>query len=278
MIKDMVVDHRNRRIRILDYTGTDLRTLGKHLDLVAEENRAGKIILYARESDLQQLLTFGWVFEGVMSGYFLGQPAFCLARYADLGRACSEFTEKEDAIIQIILNREAGDNTELRPIAAASRQYQSSLDVRMLQPEDVDEVMEVFAEVFDTYPSPVEERAHFEQIFSGTGYLMMVARHNGQVTGIISAEIDEKNLCAEITDCVTLTQYRGQGIMGGLLDIVEQRLWDRGLKYLYSLTRAGIPPINAVFHRKGYVYSGRLVNNCNIGGRYESMNIWEKLR
>ncbi len=34
--------------------------------------------------------------------------------------------------------------------------------------------------------------------------------------------------------------------------------------------------MNNVFHRLGYEFNGRLVNNCDIFGAYEDMNIWVK--
>jgi hypothetical protein len=34
--------------------------------------------------------------------------------------------------------------------------------------------------------------------------------------------------------------------------------------------------MNIVFMRAGFEYCGRLINNCDIYGQYEDMNIWVK--
>ena len=40
------------------------------------------------------------------------------------------------------------------------------------------------------------------------------------------------------------------------------------------MARARSYGMNAVFHGMGYEFMGRLVNNCDIFGAYEDMNIW----
>jgi hypothetical protein len=42
------------------------------------------------------------------------------------------------------------------------------------------------------------------------------------------------------------------------------------------MARARSFGMNMVFYQLGYEFNGRLVNNCDIHGGYEDMNIWVK--
>ncbi len=59
-------------------------------------------------------------------------------------------------------------------------------------------------------------------------------------------------------------------------DYLEIELNKRNFRVLYSLSRAINPGINKVLSRLKYNYTGRLINNCDICGGYEDMNIWVK--
>jgi hypothetical protein len=47
-----------------------------------------------------------------------------------------------------------------------------------------------------------------------------------------------------------------------------------GMKTALTIARALSYPINATLARAGYAWGGTLVNNTNICGGFESMNVW----
>ena len=49
---------------------------------------------------------------------------------------------------------------------------------------------------------------------------------------------------------------------------------DFGITDLYTIARADEVGMNCVFSKLGWVYTGRLVNNCRMPNGWESMNIW----
>jgi hypothetical protein len=57
---------------------------------------------------------------------------------------------------------------------------------------------------------------------------------------------------------------------------MEKAVAAKCIKTAYTIARAASPGINITFARQGYRYGGRLINNTNISGRIESMNIWYK--
>lgn len=264
---DVLIDRRNERVRVLSYRAEDLRALGYYLDKLARVHRCGKVIIYAWNTDWREMLSSGYRLEGVMSGYFMGEPAFCMSRFSDLNRANDMQIIDEDLILQRLFESR---QTGLR------KKVDSKFNIRYASLDDIDELSKVFSSIFSTYPSPVEDKNYLQSLIVKDGYIIMVAEFSGEIAGIVSADIDYDNMCAEVTDCAVKPTHRGQGLMGLLLDSMELELTNRGVSYVYSLARAGIPQINAVLYSSGYLFTGKLINNCNICGRYENMSIWEK--
>ena len=86
--------------------------------------------------------------------------------------------------------------------------------------------------------------------------------------------MEEKN--AEMTDFAVLPRYRGQKLAGQLLSVMEEAMKSAGVKTLYTIARLKEPGMNKTFINAEYRYSGTLVNNTNISGSIESMNIFYK--
>ena len=103
-----------------------------------------------------------------------------------------------------------------------------------------------------------------------------IARIKGESVAAASAEISVKNSNAEMTDCATIASAQGRGIMQHLLMELEKDLKKKGIMTAYTLARAPSFGMNCAFFRLGYEFSGRLINNCDIFGHYEDMNIWVK--
>jgi hypothetical protein len=61
-----------------------------------------------------------------------------------------------------------------------------------------------------------------------------------------------------------------------LLEKLEEDLQSQGIYCAYSIARALSFGMNAVLHQLGYMYRGRLLNNCYIFNKLENMNVWVK--
>jgi len=69
---------------------------------------------------------------------------------------------------------------------------------------------------------------------------------------------------------------RGGGVAVHLLLEMEQAMPGLGISTLYTIARACSHGMNITFARCGYTYGGMLVNNTQISGAIESMNVWYK--
>ena len=50
----------------------------------------------------------------------------------------------------------------------------------------------------------------------------------------------------------------------------------KNMRTAYTIARAISPGMNITFAKAGYKFSGTLINNTNISGGIESMNVWYK--
>jgi len=80
-----------------------------------------------------------------------------------------------------------------------------------------------------------------------------------------------------MTDFATLPSHRGRGIATHLLGVMDTHAREAGVRVAYTIARACSFGMNITFGRRGYRYAGTLVNNTQIAGSIESMNVWYKL-
>jgi putative beta-lysine N-acetyltransferase len=147
--------------------------------------------------------------------------------------------------------------------------------IRNATDADINEMIKLFSTVFSTYPSPIYDEEYLKQTMNKK-VLYKVAVYEGKIVSVAAADMDNENLNAEITDCATYPTYGGKGILSNIIHSLEYNLKSKGFITLYSLSRAINPSINFALSKHNYSYAGGLVNNCNICGTFEDMNIWVK--
>jgi len=95
---------------------------------------------------------------------------------------------------------------------------------------------------------------------------------NRDIPNII--EQHEKDKTAELTACATVVEVRSIRLQSHVLRLLEEYLRDQKYISAYSMAQARSYGIIQVFFGLGHEFMGRLVNNCDIFGAYEDMNIW----
>ena len=142
--------------------------------------------------------------------------------------------------------------------------------------EDIDEMAEVYAQVFETYPFPIHETDFLKESMEGDTRFFGIRNAKNELVAVSSAEMDPSSRSAEMTDFATLPDYRGFSLASHLLSEMEQNIVDEGIETGFTIARAASIGMNVTFAKGGYEYSGRLRNNTNISGDIESMNVWYK--
>ncbi|OVE68822.1 putative beta-lysine N-acetyltransferase [Clostridium diolis] len=259
------VDLTNKRLKILDLNAISLQSL-KRIIHFASKLHLGKIICNSNKESLEAFVSAGFAIEGRINGYFKGEDAFCMSYYINSDRnICSNFTQKDLLVKQCLSLQNSyvyNKNNQVYQIRTATE-------------NDISEIIKLFSAVFLTYPTPIYNQEYLKETMNNK-ILYKVAVYDEKIVSIASADMDMKNLNAEITDCATSPAYRGKGILANVIYSLECDLKAKGFLTLYSLCRAINPSINFVLSKHNYKFTGRMVNNCNICGTFEDMNIWVK--
>jgi putative beta-lysine N-acetyltransferase len=147
--------------------------------------------------------------------------------------------------------------------------------IRKCSPKDISMMQEVYKKVFQTYPFPIHDTSYlFKTMNNNVDYFCI--ENDKKIIALSSAEKDENNAYAEMTDFATLPDWRGHGFALILLNKMERSMKKQGITTTFTIARSASPGMNITFAKAGYDYAGRLKNNTNISGKIESMNIWYK--
>ncbi len=259
-------DYYNRRLKVIDYDGNNYGAMTKRLAYLAEENHFDKVFLKAHRNDFQIFLSHGYMMEGVLRYYFRGEDAYILSRFSSSSRAISEDLVKEAELIEQLIY-----HSEPKP----PRPLPEGYAIERADAGRIPELVHIYRRVFESYPSPLTNPDFIKSTME-RNVLYRLALFEGTAVAAASAELNERHSSAELTDCATIPEAQGMGLMQHLLTALEGDLHEGDIGTAYSLSRALSYGMNRAFFRLGYEYSGRLINNCDIFGKYEDMNIWVK--
>ncbi|MDA3881028.1 MAG: putative beta-lysine N-acetyltransferase [Prolixibacteraceae bacterium] len=153
--------------------------------------------------------------------------------------------------------------------------YEHNYDIRKLDKSHAEDIVAVFKQVFATYPFPIHDPEYIKETMNNEVVYFGVFI-DGTLQSVSSSEMDVKSQNAEMTDFAVLDSARGLGLSKLLLHEMEEHMKTQGMKTLYTIARLKSIPMNKTFLGAGYSYSGTLINNTNISGGIESMNILYK--
>ncbi len=148
------------------------------------------------------------------------------------------FSQQNESFPMTSYNGIFPDGSSWDMVKQADKLSQPCYVTRTAVEEDIPGMISLFRSVFETYPSPVFDAEYLRTNIKTNRVLYKVAVHDDKIIGIASADKDQTNLNAEITDCVTNPQYRGQGILNELISELEEHLESKSFICLYTLCRA----------------------------------------
>ncbi|MGD6831675.1 putative beta-lysine N-acetyltransferase [Sutcliffiella halmapala] len=257
-------DFANERLKIEDYRG-NLEQIFSTMRELQKEKYFHKTIVKCRTESVPSFLGQGYMLEGCIPGYFLGGNAYFLCKYHDQKRYTSSKWVEEDQQLEDIWKKER--KIVDKEVFTPSIKKATTLDAKRLAT--------FYKSVFPIYPVPIDDPDYVkEQIEENTIY--HVIEMDGQIIAAASADINMGYRNAEITDCATLSTQRKGGYMYDIIQSLENELVSKRIFCSYSIARALSFGMNAVLHKSGYSYQGRLKNNCYIYDKIEDMNVWSK--
>ena len=269
-IGNFTVQHgkHNNRIYLTKFSWENFPAAISQLDILAGTNGYTKILAKVPALALTPFVQNNYVIEAFVPGYY-NNTEDCIMVSKFFSKLRSE-KPVQDLSEFYNLSAKIENNGEIK--------YRHSLKflIRILNSNDVGQITDVYKKVFETYPFPVFEPRYILKTMEDKSVHYFGIFDKTKLIGISSAEIDVANKNAEMTDFAILPEYRGQNMGYKLLNIMENEMKALNIKTLYTIARLKSPGINIIFLKNGYKLSGFLINNTNISGKIESMNVYYK--
>lgn len=256
----------NNRIYLLKLNMSDMPGIVRELDNLAGKEGYSKIFTKIKAEALPQFILNGYLVEAYVPGFYKGENDCVMASKFLLKSRMNPPKEELRAFFGLFssaVNNKSPDKL-------------SEFKMRKLNEADAVPVTQVFKRVFETYPFPVHDPAYIAETIRSNHARYFGVWDGNKLIGVSTAETDFENENAEMTDFAVLPEYRGKKLALHLLGFMEQEMKKAGIKSAYTIARLAEPGMNKTFMNAGYKYSGTLVNNTNIAGNIESMNIFYK--
>jgi putative beta-lysine N-acetyltransferase len=282
------------RVYVMKMATDDVELVLNGAAALAARHGYGKIIVKARASDFGELTRRGYVVEAVVPQFHEHREAVLFAgKFLEKARSADPRAPRVGEVLEAAraarMEALAGIGPAEEPVGpvdipplpeamsdGAPAPKAEGLEVRPARSEDIGELARCYAEVFDSYPFPIHDPSHLRaEQERGTRYFGVW--ENGRLVAASAMEPGGAPSAVEMTDFATLPSHRKRGMATHLLGVMDSLAREAGLRVAYTIARACSYGMNITFGRRGYRYAGTLVNNTQIAGAIESMNVWYKL-
>jgi putative beta-lysine N-acetyltransferase len=263
---DALVQHgpASDRVYVMKLRGADAAEVLRDAEELAARRGYGKVIAKCPAPVASELAGRGFhveadvprLFGPATDGSFVG-------KFLDAGRAEDPRMGEIERVLRAAQARERDPlppAVRLPPVVEAT-------------PAHADDIAACYAEVFESYPFPIHDPRHVRAAMDeGTRFFTIT--EGSTVVAASSMEDGGAPGAVEMTDFATLPDHRGQGLARRLLARMDRRAAEAGVRVAFTVARALSFGMNITFRRCGYHFGGTLINNTQIAGSLESMNVW----
>jgi lysine 2,3-aminomutase len=246
----------------------DLKEIIFELNRLAILKRYTKIFAKVPEWAVETFLENEYVKEACIPGFYNRRYKVCfLSQF--YGASRSYISKKDKRQINSILwsSSNAFNGSDLR--------LPGMYSIKVLDQSDLKPLSKLYRQVFQVYPFPIFDTEYLKQTMNENVLYMGIFKE-GKLISAASAEMDLEGKNAEMTDFATHPKHLGQNLSFFLLQYLENEMLGRGIKTVYTISRAFSHGMNKTFGRSQYRYGGTLINNTQIGESIECMNVWYK--
>lgn len=256
----------NDRVYLMHLAPGETETVIPAIEALAEKHGYSKLFVKVPDAAKEKFTEAGYRIEAHIPGMYSGtEDGWFLARYPDPSRA--DAGEAKTAISDVLT---AAKKTAATPTTCP---LPDGYEIAEATPDDAPALAALYREVFATYPFPVHDPAYLRDTMDDDVRYFLI-KNGDTVVAASSAEVDHAGQNAEMTDFATHPAARGRGFCPVLLQTMEEEMRRAGICTVYTIARAAFYPITITFARAGYRFGGTLINNTQICGAFESMNVW----
>ena len=256
------------RIYLMKLSPSDMPMIIEQMEQLAEANDYGKIFCKVPDSVVSAFIQAGYQEEARIPKFFNGsEDAAFMSRFGKSERRY--ISDEQQTAIQKVLN------TAKQKRKFSTGRPGANYCIRRLKAEDTAQLARLYRDVFPSYPFPIFDPPYLrETIASHIRYFGVF--DGDRLVAASSAETDLDALNAEMTDFATDQDHRKKGLSVALLKTMEADMETTGCVTLYTIARALSVGMNITFASCDYRFAGTLLNNTQISGNLESMNVWHK--
>ncbi len=256
----------SNRVYLMHLHQDDFPYIISYIENIANEFNYTKIFAKVPSQYAPLFFNDGYIAEAFIPRFFNGkEDVLFLAKYKSEERHVPEYEH-----LQLF------QNMLLNPPSLAKPQLGINYKIRQLTVDDIASMIKIFKQVFDTYPFPIFETEFLEKSMKEYGTRYFGVFSDDTLIAVSSAECSNIEMNAEMTDFAVLPEYRGKHLAAHLLCFMEKELAISDFKTFYTISRLKSLSMNKTFYNAGYKYSGTLIQNTQISGNIESMNVWYK--
>lgn len=257
----------NDRIYLLKFSSKDFPGILDKLGELASKRKYSKIFAKVPSFAKDGFMKYGYSVEAFIPRFYNGvEDVYFVGNYLTESRRQNCDHEKIREILNAVLARYA---------QGCVVQLPDEFCYRICDDSDIHQIAQVYRSVFETYPFPIHDPEYIRKTMD-ENFIYFSIRKNNKIIALASTEMDVVSQNVEMTDFATLPEYQGYGFGIYLLQKMEDEMRKRNIITAYTIARAYSCGINMIFAKMGYRYSGTLLNNTNISGKLESMNVWYK--
>lgn len=258
----------SNRVYIMSLDSKNTSKIIEIVENLAKSNEYTKIIAKVPERSIKEFIANHYIEEAKVPDMYHGvETGYFMCKYFDEARRIDKNLE----LIDEVLNESMKVNNK-------SKKGKREAKCRMIEKmtnDDISNMTQLYRQVFTTYPFPITDQNYIATtMHEQVDYYGI--RIKGKLVALASAECDYDSNYAELTDFAVLHDYRQQGLARQLLEAMEKDLKDKDILTYFTIARTKSVGMNKTFIGHKYSYAGTLVNNTNIAGEIESMNVWYK--
>lgn len=257
----------NDRVYILEVANDEASQLIAYVDQLADEQNYTKIIAKIPEELKPLFLEHNYKEEASIPRFFKGETTgLFMAKYLHVKR--SQHNQRQ--LIGDIILKSIEKNLEKEQLVL-NDDY--SFDV--LSEKDATEMAQIYSTTFSSYPFPIDQPEYIKDTMK-SHVIYFGIRHENKLIALASCEMNKEKQNVEFTDFATLQKYQGNNLAYILIQRMEKHMRQLNYKTAYTIARSVSYGMNISFGKANFKFAGTLVNNTNIAGSIESMNIWFK--
>jgi len=257
----------NERVYLIKLVSEDFPEIIDYINKLARDSLYTKIFCKIPGWAAPDFFSDGFILEAQIPDFYnYKTDAFFMSKFLNSDRLLGIEYDKLKELSKILK-----DNTQKK----SQPSLEKGLKIRKLEENNVAQICNIYKQVFKTYPFPIHNEKYILNTMKEGVHYFGVERKN-QLLALSSAEVDLKGQNAEMTDFATPIDFRGKKLSILLLKYMEKAMKKIGIKTVYTIARLNSIPMNKTFFNCNYKYAGTLINNTNIAGSIESMNVLYK--